>query len=1238
MNFLIKYSHVIFWVLTFQAQNVLSQNFKYLKSFGTNQGEILIQQVSAEKSGNCSILLQYENNSQYTDTLLMGSYIHVQQKNKPPVIFIVKLDSQGVVTNVRHIFSSSFPRSMCRDDSGNFYVSGTVNGIFDTITLNSSNGGFFIAKYDAELKLVWVKQYGTKSTSSYKIQYSQGKILFICRVNDTTSIGNKKYYFNPNGNNFLFGEIEKVDGKIVWSNFINKSIQNKDYIIIEGIEFVKNNFFIAYDVEYYTWIGKDSISSGGYLAKLDSTGNFLNQIRLNSSIFSKIRTLSTDGNLIYMAIVGSDNLILNNKVIKSQFNSNSGKYSFTIIAFDNKLYNKWYIQPVLIDTSRSSAITDLSITNEGYIYFGGRLYSKIKMGSFSLTPSGSGGDVFMFKLDYMGNIIWAVNGSSDGAGFSDLDAISGKFVFGCGQFKNELKFSNYKQKPVGSKDGWLTKLSDNSIYRGDIKKGPYCAGDTIFVPYSIYGIFDTLNYFIAELSDEDGNFDTIAREIGRIKSNSSGEIIGILPQVKVPTSNKYRIRISSTFPEVQSFYRIDTLRLLIFSQDKAEPGPAETICNGDSIQIRSLGGSVWHWSPNYHINNTSVRKPIVWPNENTVYRIIISDLNGCGKKDTAFKQVFVKPLPKALLKSDTTVCNSNLLRIHVKFVGGDSNFHWSWYYVTPSKWFLLKSGEYAYLDSLTFVPDVQLNSSEKLAIILRDECSSKSDTAYITIRMNSAPKLKQKISDTLVCAGTKLSYSASASGGNFAKYIWQWKDITNNKILSLSDTLNITALKNTSIQLTVNDGCLYLADTGLFHITVNPVLKGEMIHNTSKLNDTLLCFGNTLHLFSTAQGGKGSDYQFEWYLDNSLVSTADTFDLQTSIFFSSAGETKKLKLMVNDHCSPYPDSVLRNILVVPSPQADFTWGITCSNTPVSFTFTGKAPGITKYTWQFHGDSSNQKNPVKTLSAGKNQVQLQLTTQDGCTDNISKEVEVLLQAKADFSANDVCEDSVVIFNNLSKGALSYKWSFGDGQTSDSVSPEHLYSISGSTTFNVKLLAQSGCSDSIIKAVTVHEVPNSNFSYTTSGTQVLFNAKQTNASLYAWDFGDGGTRNTTDPQTTYYYDKFPSGKYTACLKISNLADCFSQTCQDILITGSVKALNDENQVRIYPNPNTGSFTIETNNHAKSMNIRIYNSVGQTIYEVMTDQSKRQFELDLTKGVYLIKILMDNKMYCYPIIVNQ
>lgn len=76
--------------------------------------------------------------------------------------------------------------------------------------------------------------------------------------------------------------------------------------------------------------------------------------------------------------------------------------------------------------------------------------------------------------------------------------------------------------------------------------------------------------------------------------------------------------------------------------------------------------------------------------------------------------------------------------------------------------------------------------------------------------------------------------------------------------------------------------------------------------------------------------------------------------------------------------------------------------------------------------------------------------------------------------AGFSSTTILSN--VIFTNTSTNATSFFWDFGDGETSISENPSHLYFNTG--TYDIKLIATGACSvDSIIQSITISELdPN------------------------------------------------------------------------------------------------------------------------------------------------------------------
>jgi PKD repeat protein len=129
---------------------------------------------------------------------------------------------------------------------------------------------------------------------------------------------------------------------------------------------------------------------------------------------------------------------------------------------------------------------------------------------------------------------------------------------------------------------------------------------------------------------------------------------------------------------------------------------------------------------------------------------------------------------------------------------------------------------------------------------------------------------------------------------------------------------------------------------------------------------------------------------------------------------------------------------------------------------------------------------------------------------------------------------------VIFVDSSKFATTYKWDFGDGNSSNVENPSNIYA--SAKTYNVKLvIANSAGKDSITKQVTVILNPpivNFGFKIVTAGSlpsTVNFTDSSKNANSYKWDFGDGATSIIQNSQHAYK----SGGTYKVTLTATNAA---------------------------------------------------------------------------------------------------
>lgn len=193
-----------------------------------------------------------------------------------------------------------------------------------------------------------------------------------------------------------------------------------------------------------------------------------------------------------------------------------------------------------------------------------------------------------------------------------------------------------------------------------------------------------------------------------------------------------------------------------------------------------------------------------------------------------------------------------------------------------------------------------------------------------------------------------------------------------------------------------------------------------------------------------------------------------------------------------------------------------------SQNELKVTFTNTSQNAQSYVWTFgDGQISKEKNPVHTYAkAGTYNVQLtatNITKSNTYSQNVTiSQAEVTPTAKFSYTKNGL----TVTFSNSSTNAQSYKWEFGDGQTSTANNPSHTYSNYG--TYNVTLTAINGSkTNTTSQNITLTEVaPKASFTYKTAHPlKVVLTNNSTNATSYLWDFGDGATSTEKNPTHKY-----------------------------------------------------------------------------------------------------------------------
>ena len=337
------------------------------------------------------------------------------------------------------------------------------------------------------------------------------------------------------------------------------------------------------------------------------------------------------------------------------------------------------------------------------------------------------------------------------------------------------------------------------------------------------------------------------------------------------------------------------------------------------------------------------------------------------------------------------------------------------------------------------------------------------------------------------------------------------------------------------------------------------------------------------------------------------------------------------------------DSITKAVVVKPAPSPDFTADQLCGKKPTVFrnNTTEDLPNPV-YTWTFSDNySSTLKHVTRTWPVeGPYSVTLKADYSNGCSGSITKDFEVLIQPKADFTVEDICSGETAEFVNLSqgdRGGIEYNWDFGNGTYSTLAAPVILYNPAGTSTYTITLAASypGACSDTVRRTITVSEAPVCDFTYKDLGfLKARFTPSNTTYTKYEWFFGEGGTSKSATPDYQYKY----AGKFKVTMSATNVAGCTCQITKAISATTDINRLNASGGINIFPNPTQGVFHV-SNASGQGMHIEVYNALGDVVYSINTTEDTSKIDLrNFAKGLYNVKVDIAGTIYNASIILTD
>ncbi|MFC0604969.1 PKD domain-containing protein [Winogradskyella pulchriflava] len=256
----------------------------------------------------------------------------------------------------------------------------------------------------------------------------------------------------------------------------------------------------------------------------------------------------------------------------------------------------------------------------------------------------------------------------------------------------------------------------------------------------------------------------------------------------------------------------------------------------------------------------------------------------------------------------------------------------------------------------------------------------------------------------------------------------------------------------------------------------------------------------------------------------------------TSAFNVSGLFIKEKKLNSHLNTSAYalpPSATITGTTTVclnetPLPQITFTG----SGGPAPYEFTYSLNGGVNQTISTTGSNTSITLPVDTSVAGNyvyNLISVSDASDEIATINETATVTVAEPPTVDFTFNSGdCSADPVNFNAsvTGEGPFEYDWTFGDGTTSTSENPSHIYDAFGcgfsNYTASLEVTDSNGCTTFVSHSVTVEQRPNMSFEDLDAQFTPPFDNCGNNTVDPAYTINVGNTSASTSCITSYDID--------------------------------------------------------------------------------------------------------------------
>lgn len=578
---------------------------------------------------------------------------------------------------------------------------------------------------------------------------------------------------------------------------------------------------------------------------------------------------------------------------------------------------------------------------------------------------------------------------------------------------------------------------------------------------------------------------------------------------------------------------------------------ATTYCQGDTVRVnntsRDANSYVWNWGDGFTSSGFNPTHVYRSGGNYTVYlRAERTNSSGVVCYDTMVQFITVLAKPDVRTQSNIGVPNCAPFTLNAS-APGIINETATWIVtdttVTPSQVVVIGSSmQYTFNKPGTFT----------IKFLARNDlgCSDSTVTSFV---VRGTPNASFTPGDIAACSlDTTIAYLNTTTFNDNGPLTYRW--IVDN--LELSGNGNFThrytlpagaILPRQFITQLIASNTVGCSDTAKAVLTMQPSpAAGFTINNPNA------CVPYAAGITDASTYAT----RYNWYVNGILTDTI----ANPLLMITQPQTSYTIRLIADNMYGCGPDTFVVNFTSRIKPDAAFAVSDSLGCTGILNVATvNQTRFANAYVWDW-GDNTATSTLTSPTHLYNNQGQylISLVASDGvCRDTATQLVRVSVKPTADFDVSNTltCDTARVQFFNLSGGAASFTWSFGDGSGSNDVNPAHNFAPR-LTPYTVKLVADNGlgCRDSLVKAnLIVSKVPPAADFYISPSAVITvpnytfsFNnlTPNSNRFFYQWNLGDGSFDSTYNVLNHKYAD---TGNYAVQLIVFDT----SSNCADTMI---------------------------------------------------------------------------------------